>query len=83
MQYRYAYRKGLVDTAFTDHDYRYFVWRLSVLPLTGIAAIAVAALARPIFAGIAFMLIPFAYRLIKAKFSKIELANDQSDAQPE
>jgi len=69
-QFRYAYGKGFVDAAIAGHDYSHFVWRLSVLPLTGIAAIAMAALTRPIFAGMTFMLIPFAYRIIRAKFEK-------------
>ena len=78
MQYRYAYQRNLVDPSITERDYKYYVWRMSVLPLTGLAAVAVGAAAKPIYAGIAFMFIPLAYRVIRYKFNNVEAAEESS-----
>lgn len=65
--FRYAFRNGLTDPDVDPIDIKHMLWRMSVLPVAGIAAIAIAFI-RPMFAGFAFMLIPVAHRLIKARF---------------
>jgi uncharacterized membrane protein len=69
--WRYAVRKGLTDPGVDRAELDHLTWRMSVLPLAGVAAILIG-LIKPIFAGFAFALIPVAHRIIGSKFRKKE-----------
>lgn len=68
VQVRYAFRKGLFDQAVTANEVKHIVWRVAVLPFSALVAVLVAFLTRPIFAGMAFMIIPVAHRIIRSRF---------------
>lgn len=74
VQFRYAFRHGLMDPEAKAEDVSHIAWRMSVLPVAGLTAIVIAVLAKPMFAGFAFMLIPIAHQVIKRKFA------DKTDA---
>ena len=73
LQFRYAIRHRLTSPAADPVELSHLAWRMSVLPIAGIAA-ALIGLIKPMFAGFAFMLIPIAHRLIKSRFKKSEQA---------
>lgn len=70
VQFRYAYKNGLIDPDATKQDVDHIMWRMSVLPLAALVAVAIAFFAAPMFAGFAFMLIPIAHRVIRSRFSR-------------
>ena len=67
-QVRYAARNGLLDPTIPRAETQHIMWRMSVLPVAALAAIAIGSI-KPMFAGFAFMLIPIAHRMIKSKFN--------------
>ena len=67
--FRYAVKNALTTPDADRSELSHLMWRMSVLPLAGIGAIAIG-LVKPIFAGFAFMLIPLAHQLIKSRFKK-------------
>jgi uncharacterized membrane protein len=75
LQWRYAIKNGLTDPRSDRAELDHLTWRIAVLPMAGVAAIVIG-LVKPVFAGFAFMLIPFAHRMIAAKFIK---AKDNSE----
>ncbi|MBK8304609.1 MAG: DUF1211 domain-containing protein [Chloracidobacterium sp.] len=70
VQFRYAFRNGLMDPDAKAEDVSHIAWRMAVLHVAGLVAIAIAVIAKPMFAGFAFMLIPVAHQVIKRKFGK-------------
>lgn len=75
IQFRYAIKNNLLDPAADPRDAQLLMWRMSVLPAAGLLAILIAVFA-PLFAGIAFMVIPIAHRIIKSKFAKPVATSD-------
>jgi uncharacterized membrane protein len=73
--WRYAIKSGLIDPHSDPDELSHLTWRMSILPAAGFAAILIAVLAKPVFAGFAFMLIPIAHRLIHARFKKRSITN--------
>jgi uncharacterized membrane protein len=69
LQFQYAVRNGLTDPHADPLELSHLAWRMSILPAAGIAAILIG-FVKPVFAGFAFMFIPIAHRLIRAKFTK-------------
>jgi len=67
--FRYAVRKRLTDPLADPSELSHLMWRMSVLPAAGIAAVLIG-LFKPVFAGFAFMLIPIAHRVIASRFKK-------------
>jgi uncharacterized membrane protein len=67
--WRYAIGKGLTDPDVDRRVRDHVTWRMSVLPLAGLAAVAIGFI-KPLFAGFAFALIPVAHQLIGLKFRR-------------
>ena len=67
--WRYAISHGLTDPEVDPRELGHMTWRMSALPAVGLLAVIIG-LIKPIFAGMAFALIPFVHRLIGLKFRK-------------
>jgi uncharacterized membrane protein len=67
--WRYAITHGLTDPNANRTELDHLTWRMSVLPAAGVAAILIG-LIKPIFAGFAFAMIPFAHMLVGRKFRR-------------
>ena len=65
--WRYAISNGLTDPNVDRRELDHLTWRMSVLPIIGLLAMVIGFI-KPMFAGMAFALIPVAHRLIGAKF---------------
>jgi uncharacterized membrane protein len=78
-QWRYAVKKGLIDDEMNPTLISYFSWRMTSLPIVGLAAILIG-LINPIFAGFAFCLMPVAQKVINSRFGinthKMEVIED-------
>lgn len=68
VQFRYAFKSGLLDPNVGVVNIKYITWRMTILPAAGVLAVAIAAVA-PFFAGFAFMTIPIAHKIISKKFA--------------
>ena len=67
--WRYAIGKGLTDPAVDRRELDHLTWRMSALPIVGLVAIVIG-LIKPMFAPVAFALIPVVHRVIGLKFRK-------------
>jgi uncharacterized membrane protein len=65
--WRYAISNDLTDPNIDRRELDHLTWRMSVLPIIGLLAMVIGFI-KPMFAGIAFALIPVAHRLIGIKF---------------
>ncbi|HKP69761.1 MAG TPA: TMEM175 family protein [Pyrinomonadaceae bacterium] len=75
--WRYAIKSGLTDPTVDRRELDHLTWRMSVLPVIGLLAIAIGFI-QPMFAGMAFALIPVAHRVIGAKFRKEQQKFEES-----
>ena len=67
--WRYAVKNGLTDPATDRAELDHLTWRMSVLPAAGLGAVLIG-FVQPVFAGLAFALIPAAHRVIGMKFKR-------------
>jgi uncharacterized membrane protein len=66
--WRYAVRKGLVDEALRPSVVSQLSWRMTSMPIVGAAAILIGVFINPIFSGWAFLTLPIAQQIIRARF---------------
>jgi uncharacterized membrane protein len=78
LQWRYAVGKGLTEPGLDPAYLNQVSNNISLLPAAGIVA-ALIGLVHPMFAGFAFMLIPFGRRIIRNRYEKSTRSEEPRD----
>jgi len=78
--WRYAISKGLTDPLVDRRELDHLTWRMSALPMVGLLAVVIGFI-KPIFAGMAFALIPIVHRMIGVRFRKEQEKPSESSEQ--
>jgi membrane protein implicated in regulation of membrane protease activity len=78
--WRYAISKGLTDPLVDRRELDHLTWRMSALPMVGLLAVVIGFI-KPIFAGMAFALIPIVHRMIGVRFRREQEKPSESSEQ--